>query len=248
MHTQNKVQRVVVWDCNHNSLSDSSYEDTLSQQFSNLGYEVLNRSLVDTGGLSLSANKGDLHVISGGEAFVSGRDDWLDKALVIVGWLVERAENDDIQLLGVGLGAQLLAEYKSPGCIIYSGKTTAGIEKIEWISGFKNTYPVIYNEEIDGNLFDPELEIIKAWKKEDTGYLTVYAFADKEKNVYGTLFHPEFSIQEFKTLLKGNCEDISDNNGDFASIIKQIDGVLKSTVYSQPEVFKDVMTKLGVDL
>lgn len=155
-------------------------------------------------------------IFSGGMTEVTKNLDWINECKAFIkGKIEENKNNKGIPIFGICFGAQLIAETYKKGSVMYLDTPEIGISKIKLnktnhnlFKGFKkefDAYSFHYNQ-----IKTKDFSIISSTKINHNEF--IQAFEIPNTPIFGVQFHPEFKINEMKTLLK-IYEDLVKNLG-----------------------------------
>ncbi|RKD33474.1 type 1 glutamine amidotransferase [Thermohalobacter berrensis] len=181
-------------------------------------------------------------IISGGMTAVTSDVQWVVKAKEFVKKIITYnqsvGEDKRIPLMGICFGSQLIAESFEEGSVKYLEDPDMGITKVKLnrehklFNGFNNpffAYTFHYNQIQNNNLNIISLNNSKS-------SIFVEAFEVPNASCYGVQFHPEFTHDEFVSVLityKNLINDLGLDADDIINNLKRLPsnaGILKSFV------------------
>lgn len=145
-------------------------------------------------------------IISGGMTEVTKKIDWINQSKNFLRKkIMESQANERIPLLGICFGAQLIAESFQEGSVMYLDTPEIGASKIKLnkpnhklLKGFKNefnAYSFHYNQ-----IKTEHFTVISSSKIQDNEFIQIFQIPNT--TIFGVQFHPEFNINEMKSLFE----------------------------------------------
>lgn len=204
---------VIVWEGDGLVHHELSYGAALQRGLEGLGASVERRTMTTDRRL-LPEDLHRLHVISPGETSVNERDGWMKEALLLTSAMLAHAGRGELGLFGVGLGAQMIAESASPGCVRGRFSTiNAAFSEVIWHrQRVYGSLPSFNYEEIDISRFDRHRRYTIASTPGSHG-TEVQAFRIGE-HIGGIQSHPELDDDDFHRMIDHHGQTVRDYGGD----------------------------------
>lgn len=170
--------------------------------------------------------RGRLHVLTGGATSVSSEVGWMRSAVRLAAELVGSARRGERTVIGVCLGAQILAEAIRPGSLCAAPRIEVGLSLVRRLdgSGSEMAVPAFHYERVCNELAGaPGVEVL--WTNAHT---SIQAFRLYER-VFGYQFHPELTTEDLHLLIEHNAGTIVAFGGDVseahASVVRHRDAL-----------------------
>ncbi|WAA08583.1 type 1 glutamine amidotransferase [Fervidibacillus albus] len=168
-------------------------------------------------------------IISGGMTEVFAQEKWLIETKKFIGKIIESNKQKPVCektfLFGICFGAQLISEVIQPGAVKFLHEPQIGEKPVtlcdpsplfENVADHFYAYAFHYNQIQNDFLF-----VLSEVKKEGMHFIN--AFENQDLGCFGTQFHPEFTGQEFKTLLEYYNDQFQDQfQIDTSQIIRSL--------------------------
>jgi GMP synthase-like glutamine amidotransferase len=208
----------VVWVADGTAAEGLDYGRRLEERLARRGLDVSRRYLE-------SDETGDsdarLHVLTGGATSVNRRAGWMPAALAHTRRLVRRAEASGSRIVGVCLGAQMIAESLWPGSVRSGERIEVGLCEVSWhVAGQVRdaVVPAFHYEEID-----PEAVIGGGGRIVAANpHSAVQGFRVGE-SVAGVQFHPELTPSDVRALVAHHAPTINEYGGDPDAALASVD-------------------------
>lgn len=207
----------VVWVADGEVTDGQDYGVRLAQRLVNCGFSVARRDMTSGDGPVPAAR---LHVLSGGSTSVDERAGWMPRGLALVRSLVDAAPREDFTVVGICLGAQMIAEALCPGGVRSAGAIAAGLTEVEW------EHP------------EPERLVVASFNYEVIDHATVVAGGGDVvagnahasvqafrhgSQVWGLQFHPELRPGDVRQLVVHHRRTIEAYGGDVDAALRSVD-------------------------
>lgn len=206
-------ETVVVWECDGLVHHGLSFGGVVQLALESIGASVERRAMTTDRRL-MDDDLQRLHIISSGETSVNDRTGWMTEGIELTQALLAHAGRGEIGLFGIGLGAQMIAEASSPGCV--RGRfdaISAGFSEVIWQrQRVYGSLPSFHYEEIDKHRFDPRNVYTIASTPGSSG-TEVQAFRIGDY-VGGIQAHPELGDQAFHRMIDHHSDTVSFYGGD----------------------------------
>ena len=210
---------VVVWQADGQPLPGVGYAERITARLRPTGWSV---EVVDhrTEALTDAQRAAPVHILSGGETSAFAGDDATERALGELTGLAQRAWSDDLTLIGICLGAQLLARVIAPELprSTPAGGMEAGWRPIEGPEGTSWAAELHY-EQIDPSL--ASIDGITVTHGND--HTPVQAFRWGSVAI-GMQFHPEWTTADLRTVLDRHQAVLEAHHHDPAAAHRSLDG------------------------
>lgn len=119
----------VVWVADGLVADGLDYGDRLVERLTGRGLSVVRRDLTRADVVVPTAR---LHILSGGATSVNERFGWMPHGLALTRSLVEAARRGDHTVVGVCLGAQVIAEALWSGAVHATERIEVGLTEVQW--------------------------------------------------------------------------------------------------------------------
>ena len=200
------------------------------------GYPIKNRLAemdIDSKIISLIDNSNHLDelpikplIFSGGMTEVTKNVDWINQSKNFIKKKIEESKNNKgIPIFGICFGAQLIAETYKKGSVMYLDTPEIGISKIilnktnhKLFKGFKkefDAYSFHYNQ-----IKTKDFSILSSTKIIHNEFIQVFEIPNTA--IFGVQFHPEFKINEIKTLIRTYKDLVRNLGHDINNIIEKL--------------------------
>jgi GMP synthase-like glutamine amidotransferase len=205
---------VVVWEADGNPLPGAGYGRNIAMRLGRLGWRV---AVVDYRTRPLSGREwaAPVHVLSGGETSAHAADRATLQALDEIGELAQRAWADEVTIIGICLGAQLVARVLAPD--LPPSTPLAGMEA-GWRSVTGPQGPVGVAE-LHYEQLHPDLTA-------RDGITVTHHNAHSEiqgfrwgSSVIGLQFHPEWSPADLRSVLDRHPAILTEHHRDPAAAL-----------------------------
>lgn len=235
-------EKVVVWECDGLVHHDLSYGAAVQFALESIGAGVERRAMTTDRRL-LPEDLSRLHVISPGDTSVNDRSGWMKEAVTLTQAMLAHAGRGELGLFGIGLGAQMIAEASSPGCV--RGRFTAinaGFNEVIWHrQRVYGSLPNFNSEEIDIARFDPRGVYTIASTPGSAG-TEVQAFRIGE-HIGGVQSHLELGDDHFHRMIEHHAAAVQAHGGD---VFSSQASVLFQT--SPRALFHEVLDLMGINV
>lgn len=187
---------VVVWESDGRPLPDGGYGARLARRLRRVGHRVV---VVDHRRRALTPSElaAPVHVLSGGETSAFAGDPATERSLAALRDLARRAWADEVTIVGVCLGSQLLARVLAPG--LPPSHPDAGMEA-GWaeVTGPAGTFGVaeLHYEQIHPEL--ASVDGVEVLLGNDHSPVQAFRWG---RSVVATQFHPEWSPADLRVVL-----------------------------------------------
>lgn len=191
---------------------DLDYATRIEEQLSNAGLTSARCDLTSLPAVQLRPERA--YVFTGGETSVHSDAEWMHSTVRMVRRLVANAERAEYSVIGVCLGAQIIAEALRPNSIVFSRAMEVGLTPVTHVADrpLEQVVPSFHYQSIS-----PEIRSVAGvrieWYNEHTA---VQAFS-YGKRVFGCQFHPELSSVDVDKLIDFQGEVIVKWQGDIAA-------------------------------
>lgn len=160
------------------------------------------------------------YVFTGGQTSIHSDAEWMRSAVDMTRHLVANAERDEYSVVGICVGAQIIAEALRPDSITHSEAIEVGLTPVTQAAGggSEQVVPSFHYQSIS-----PEIRSVAGvrieWRNEHT---PVQAFSYGQR-VFGCQFHPELSPADVHGLIDCHREVITRWHGDVAAAHRSVD-------------------------
>lgn len=213
---------------------DFHYGSGIEKELSGAGLRCDRCDLTSLPGISLPP--APAYVITGGETSVNSETQWMRSAIDAAARLVANADRGDYSVIGICLGAQILAEALRPGSIVASPAIEVGLIPVTRPdhTEIQQIVPSFHYQAIS-----PEIHSVSGtrveWRNEHTA---VQAFSYGKRTV-GYQFHPELSATDVHHLIEWNSDVITTWHGDPAAAHRSVDRYADAL---SADLFHDLVT------
>jgi GMP synthase-like glutamine amidotransferase len=207
------VPDAVVWVGDGMVTGGLDYGDRLVERLAARGLSVVRRDLTDAGA---GVPRARLHVLSGGATSVNERSTWMPGGLDVTRSLVEAARRADHTVVGVCLGAQMIAETVRPGGVVGAERIEVGLTEVWWRGEQPMIVPAFHYERIDEALRG-QVEIVAG-----NAHSPVQGFRLGSR-VWGLQFHPELRPDDLRGVAAHHRGTIESYGGTAESALRSVD-------------------------
>lgn len=207
----------VVWVADGTAYECFDYGTRLIERLTSQGRRVLRRDLTAPDGTVPHAR---IHILSGGATSVNERSGWMTDGLTLTRALVDSTQAHGHRVLGICLGAQMIAEVLWPGRIRGADSIEVGLTEVQWNDQGEGptVVPAFHYEEVDSTAVTVGGgEIIAA-----NEHSPVQGF-QYGSNVFGVQFHPEFTLEDIRLLVEYHQKTIEEFRGSMSDALDSVD-------------------------
>lgn len=208
----------VVWVADGLVADGLDYGCRLVERLADGGFHVVRQDLTRPAAVP----EARLHVLSGGATSVNDRSGWMSAGLARTRSLVEAARRGDHTVMGVCLGAQMIAEVLWPGGVRATGRIEVGLTEIQWRgSDRERTVAAAFHFE----------ELARPWVAGGGGEIVAAnAHSPVQGFRYGTgvcglQFHPELEPRDVRRLVRHNRQTIEAHGGTVDAALRSVDAL-----------------------
>lgn len=157
------------------------------------------------------------YVYTGGETSIHSAAEWMRSAIDMTRRLVANAERDDYSVVGICVGAQIIAEALRPDSITDSDAIEVGLTPVTVPAGGSEQIVPSFHYQ----LISPEISSVARieWRNEHT---PVQAFS-YGRRVFGCQFHPDLSPADVHELIDCQRDVITRWGGDVTAAHRSVD-------------------------
>lgn len=161
-----------------------------------------------------------LHVLSGGGTSVSDRSGWMRGGLALTRELVDRADRGEHTVLGVCLGAQMLAETLWPGSVRASPRIEVGLTEVVWRVGGDRRFvvPAFHHEQVERSYAAGDGAEVVA----ENAQAGLQGFRSRDR-IWGVQFHPELAPADVRRLVAHHRQAIEAHHGHVAAALQSVE-------------------------
>jgi GMP synthase-like glutamine amidotransferase len=209
----------VVWVADDQVAAGLDYGVRLIERLRDRGLQVERADLTSVDGHVTPAR---LHVISGGGTSVNDRAGWMDYGLRATDLLVEQAHQGRHAVLGVCLGAQMIAETLWPGSVRRGERIEVGLVEVDWrptaeFDAARLVVPAFHYEEIDrGHAVKGGGKVIALDQRNG---LQGFGFGER---LWGVQFHPELDPVDLRRLIAHHLRTIEAHHTSAAAALESV--------------------------
>jgi GMP synthase-like glutamine amidotransferase len=206
----------VVWVADGGPFAGLDYGVRLSHRLTDAGFSVANRDLRKCGAIEDGVTH---HFVTGGETSVNDTSGWMPDGMATIRELLSRALRGESTLVGVCLGAQMIAQALWPGCVRRGKQIEVGLVEVSGLARHQTTAVSAFHfEEIDPAAVVEGGGRITAWNN----HSPVQAFNYGER-VKGVQFHPELSPDDMRLLIPHHGMTIQAFGGNVDEALASVD-------------------------
>lgn len=208
----------VVWVADGEVFPGRDYGMRLVARLRARGLRVLTEDLTRTPD---RLHRAGLHVMSGGDTSVSAQSGWMPDGLATTRALVDGARAGEHTLLGVCLGAQMIAETLWPGSVSRAARIKTGLADITWHSPGQTqpdqlVVPVFHYEEITRSAIGADAEVVG---EDSCEGLQGIRFG---RRMWGVQFHPELEPDDVRRLVDHHQRTIELHHHSAAAALQSV--------------------------
>lgn len=230
-----RPSHVVVWQGDGEPLPGIGYGNRIARRLRRAGCPVAVVDYRDQG-LTDTQRAAPVHVLSGGETSAFAADDATTRALDELTALAQRAWADEVTIVGVCLGAQLLARVVAPE--LARSTPAAGMEA-GW-SPVTGPDGIVHVAEFHYEQIDPALASIDGVTiTHHNARCAIQAFR-WGPNVVGTQFHPEWSPADLRAVLAHGSAVLAEHHPAPHVALASLDDGAADTV-PRPDLFDQLV-------
>jgi GMP synthase-like glutamine amidotransferase len=209
----------VVWVADGEVFAGRDYGVRLVERLRARGLRVLAQDLTRAADRPQRAG---LHVISGGSTSVSARSGWMPGGLAWTHRLVEEARAGAHTLLGVCLGAQMIAETLWPGAVRGAARIKTGLAAISWnppgqAEPDRLVVPLFHYEEISRSAISGEATLVG---EDSLSGVQAIRFG---RRLWGVQFHPELEPDDLRELVNHHRQTLELHHLSVADALQSVD-------------------------
>ncbi|HEU5473641.1 MAG TPA: hypothetical protein VFV67_23585 [Actinophytocola sp.] len=211
------------------------YADRIAERLSEAGLTSARRNLTS---LPAESPRPDLaYVFTGGQTSVHSDAEWMRSAIDLTRCLVTNPESAEYAVIGICLGAQLIAEALRPDSIASSSAIEVGLTPVAQPHDRQAelVVPSFHYQSIS-----PEISSVPGvrveWRNEHTA-VQAFSYGDR---VFGCQFHPELTPADVHKLIDFHADVITRWQGDVAAAHRSVDR-------HTPALAGDLFDRLVVD-
>lgn len=208
----------VVWVADGLVADGLDYGSRLVERLARRGLRVVRRDLPSAA--DDAAPTARLHVLSGGATSVNERSGWMPRGLALTRSLVEAARRDEHTLVGVCLGAQMVAAALWPDGVRPAGQIEVGLTRIQWRDrqGECSIVPAFHVEELDhSKVVSGGGQVMAA-----NAHSPVQGFRFGVR-VWGLQFHPELEPDDVRRVAVHHRQVIEACGGTADAALRSVD-------------------------
>jgi GMP synthase-like glutamine amidotransferase len=220
----------VVWVGDGLVTGELDYGDRLVERLADRGLRVTRRDLTGAGAGIPQAR---LHVLSGGATSVNERSTWMPGGLALTRSLVEAARRGEHTVVGVCLGAQMIAEVVRPGGVVGAQRIEVGLTEVWW-RGETLIVPAFHYERID-QAVGGQVEIVAG-----NAHSPVQSFRIGPR-VWGMQFHPELRPDDVRDIAAHHQSTIESYGGTAESALRSVD---RLEARWEPDLFDRILDRI----
>lgn len=206
----------VIWVADGLVADGLDYGSRLADRLAARGLRVVRQDMTSPDAVPAAR----LHVLSGGATSVNDRSGWMPRGLAVARSLIEAARRGDHTVLGICLGAQMIAEVLWPGGVRAAEQIEVGLTEVQWSEpGRERTVvPAFHFEEVVRSTVDAGGgEVVAA-----NVHSSVRGFRSGA-TVCGLQFHPEFEPADMRRLVMHHRRTIEAHGGTVDAALRSVD-------------------------
>lgn len=194
------------------------YGSRIEEKLSAAGLECERCDLTSLPGISLPPARA--YVFTGGETSVRSDALWMRSAIDIAERLVANADREDYSVIGICLGAQILAEALRPGSIVWSRDIEVGLTPVTSPerTEIQEIVPAFHYQAIS-----PDIHAVPGVRVEWRNEHTAVQGLSFGKRTVGYQFHPDLSATDVHHLIDWHSDVIASHGGDPMAAHRSVD-------------------------
>ena len=208
------------------------YADRIEQHLARAGMTCARYDLTDPTARPPSPRLA--HLFTGGQTSVHSDAGWIRATIGLMRELIANAGNAGLAVIGVCLGAQLIAEALRPDSIIGTSGIEVGLTPVRAHGDGDHSVQVVPSFHYQA--ITPRIEEIDGVQIEYRNKHTPVQALSYGRRVFGYQFHPELSPEDLHRLIDYNEDVITEWNGDAAAAhrsVEQHQGALPDNLFDR---------------
>lgn len=207
----------IVWIADGEATPDLDYGRRLEEQLELRGLHVLRASLKEPDPTLVEA--APLHLLTGGATSVNAAGGWMPHALQHTRLLIDRAQHGQCGLLGICLGAQMIAASTWRRAVTGGDRIEVGLTPVRWAGGDRGSDVVasFHYEKVR-----PEAVAAAHGEIVASNDLTEVQAFSLGARILGVQFHPELTPDDVLDLVEHHRPTIEAYGGDVAEAVASV--------------------------
>src|SRR5262245_30948955 len=212
-------QDAVVWVADGEVFAGRDYGVRLVERLRARGLRVLAEDLTRA---PHRPHPAALHVLSGGATSVNARSGWMPHGLAVTRRLVDEARAGAHTLLGVCLGAQMIAETLWPGAVHGAARIKTGLADITWhppgqAEPDRLVVPLFHYEQITRSAISGDAALVG-----EDSFAGVQGSRFGQR-LWGVQSHPELEPDDLRELVNHHRQTIELHHLSVAAALQSVD-------------------------